>query len=64
MAKNGGPTVSKDDLTVIKAMPSPPPMVKETLTATAMLLGYTEEKAKVSLSAHAQWTFHFYKLSA
>lgn len=45
MAKKGGPTVSKDDLTVIKAMPSPPPMVKETLTATAMLLGYTEEQA-------------------
>lgn len=39
--------VSKADVTELKSLASPPVLVKEVLTATALLLGMPEEQAKV-----------------
>ena len=49
--------VSKADITELKAFASPPALVKEVLTATALLLGMPEEQAKVcaELMSNLDW---------
>ena len=39
--------ISKSDITQIKSMAAPPQLVKQELSATALLLGSTEQQAKV-----------------
>ena len=39
--------ISKKDIDEIKRLMNPPQLVKDELTATVLLLGYTETQAKV-----------------
>nr|KAG5712244.1 hypothetical protein BaRGS_014594 [Batillaria attramentaria] len=39
-------TFSEGDITEVKSLPKPPQLVKDVLTATCLLLGYTEQEAK------------------
>ena len=51
MSGNGGKSkqsgIDKKDISLIKSLSSPPPLVVDELSATALLLGLPEHQAKV-----------------
>ena len=51
--------IRKDHLDEIKRLMNPPQLVKDELTATVVLLGYTETQAKVSYM-YIRYLFFFF----